>query len=261
MEEKLKKENKLVFNGTEDCTSFRTSQSTCLRHWDLHAKKLLGTPQKVLLNVLAASYGVNLEVCWGVNCKSWLRGTILGTLSISVIHSSHSGAQLSSLLAIGHTPDLQSPILSSQVACIPLAFANCEKAPCPRPFLVGSSRWKKPVRSSLPTTTRRFLAWKYSTILIQYVHSVNMNELQRMYWITYRSHCSVTTCAGEPSVKHWMKPDLLPEKMQSIPFHSIPFHPIILVYIRDACLKHKLERYEPCLHCMKDLALHVRKND
>ena len=49
---------------------------------------------------------------------------------------------------------------------------------------------------------------------------MNMNELQRMYWITYRSHCSVTTCAGEPSVKHWMKPDLLPEKMQSIPFHS-----------------------------------------
>ena len=32
-------------------------------------------------------------------------------------------------------------------------------------------------------------------------------------------------------------------------------------HIRDACLKHKLERYEPCLHCMKDLALHVRKND
>ena len=32
-------------------------------------------------------------------------------------------------------------------------------------------------------------------------------------------------------------------------------------HIRDSCLKHKLERYEPCLHCMKDLALHVRKSD
>ena len=32
-------------------------------------------------------------------------------------------------------------------------------------------------------------------------------------------------------------------------------------HIRDACLKHKLERYEPCLHCMKDLALHMRKSD
>ncbi len=32
-------------------------------------------------------------------------------------------------------------------------------------------------------------------------------------------------------------------------------------HIRDACLKHKLERYEPCMHCMKDLALHVRKSD
>ena len=36
------------------------------------------------------------------------------------------------------------------------------------------------------------------------LHRVNMNELQRMYWITYSSHCSVMTCAGEPSVKHWM---------------------------------------------------------